>query len=547
MTFIPSVLSIIDNNNTTTSNLGPNSGFTGSFSNTNGYNILSLSISSDQGSSIGGVNISFANNSSGSGSQNYYSETYYPNSKYSKSFQIPASNYLLSYTNGSTATTNLNIVSRLETSSAGPVGTVDNLYSNTQDSMVDAFNKLRVSNPFTLIDVKIPGVTGPNNVVNNDLTLTYSSTGTFSHTPNFGFVTLSGTGVGKQINQTRKYNTYQPGKSTLILMTGIIRPNATSSPENYIGRFGYFDQNNGLFFGSDGAGNVSVNVRNGGSDNSIPQSSWNVDKLDGSGNSGFTLDFTSTQLFAIDFEWLGIGRIRFGFYIYGKIYYCHQVDNVNVLLAPYMRTANLPIRFELEGTSGALGSATIRQICATSMSEGGYNPIGYPFSFGTGAITLPIAPSQYIPLIALSGLNKVSGQTGNYYHQNIIPTALSLVDIANNAASQIRARMYISPTDLTLSSGSVTWSQTSPYSIASIGTFPSGSTITGPTSNFVDVFQDFIAGRFNTNFADLDDFFNYFFHITSDVNNVANILVIEAKSILSTPSLYASLNWQEEY
>lgn len=545
MTFIPSVLSVIDNNNSTSLDLGPNGGFTGSsWSNTNGYNVLSLSISSNQNSAVGGINIAFANSSSGTGSQNYYSETYYTNTKYSKSFVIPAGYYRLTYNNGPSGTTGLNIVSRLETSSAGPVGTVDNLYSNTQDSMFDAFNKLRVSNPFTLIDVKIPGVTGGNDVVNNNLTLAYSSTGSYTHTPNFGYVTLSGSGVGKQISQTRKYNTYQPGKSTLVLMTGILQPAASSTPSNYIGRFGYFDEGNGLYFSCDGAGNVSVNVRNGGSDTSISQSSWNVDKMNGTGNSGFNLDFTKTQLFVIDFEWLGIGRIRFGFYIYGKIYYCHQVDNVNILSQPYMRSPNLPLRYELEGLIGAGGTATIRQICGTAISEGGYNPIGYPFSFGTGSFT---PGADYTPLIALSGLNRVSGQTGSYYHQNIIPTALSLVDVGNNAASQIRARMYISPTGLNLSSGSVTWSQTSPYSVASIGTFPSGSTINGPTSNFVDVYQDFVAGRANVNFTSLDDFLNFFFHITSDINNVPNILVIEAKSILNTPSLYATLNWQEEY
>ena len=544
MTFIPSILSTIDNNNSITTTLSSGSSFTGSWTSTNGYNIVSLSISSDQNSAVGGIIISFANSNSGTGASNYYTETYYANSKYSKSFQIPAGYFRLTYTNGGSSAS-INLVSRLETTTTGPVGTVENMYSNMQDSMVDAFGKLRVSNPFTLIDVKMPGVTGPNNVVNNDLTLCYSSTGTYSHTPNFGFMTLSGTGVGKQINQTRKYNTYQPGKSTLVLLTGIIKPDASSTPSNYIGRFGYFDNNNGLFFACDGNGNISVNVRDGGIDNSIPQSSWNVDKLNGSGNSGFTLDFSNTQLFVIDFEWLGIGRIRFGFYIYGKIYYCHQVDNVNVLNKPFMRTPNLPLRYELEGTAGAGGSASIRQICGTVMSEGGYNPIGHPFSFGTGAFGL--VTSAFRPMIALSGLNLVSGQTGNYYHQNIIPTSFSVTDSSANSLSLVRARMYLSPTGLNLSSGSVTWSSTSPYSIASIGTFPSTSNIIGPTGNFIDVYQDFIGGRGSVNFRDLDDILNYFFQITSDINNVPNILVFEAKSLVGTPSLYASVNWQEEY
>jgi hypothetical protein len=549
MTFIPSVLSTIDNNNSTTSNLGPNGEYSGSsWSNTNGYNILSLSINSNQDSAIGGINISFANSNSGTGASNYYTETYYANSKYSKSFQIPAGNYRLTYTNGPTGTTDLNIVSRLETNSAGPVGSIDNLYSNTQDSMMDAFNKLRVSNPFTLIDVKVPGQTGGNDFVNSNLNLCYSSTGNYTNTPNLGFMTLSGTGVGKQINQTRKYNTYQPGKSTLVLLTGIIQPEVTDTPSQYIGRFGYFDSKNGLFFACDGNGDISVNVRNEGDlDISIPQSDWNVDKMNGNGNSGFNLDFSKTQLFVIDFEWLGIGRIRFGFYVYGKIYYCHQVNNINVLDKPYMKTANLPIRYELEGISGALGTASIRQICATSISEGGYNPIGHPFSFGlTG--TISTNQTEFRPLFALSGLNRVSGQTGNYYHQNIIPTSFSIVDTSNNNASLIRARMFLSPTDLTLTNGSISWKQTSSYSIASIGTFSGvNTTINSPTTNFFNVYQDIVAGRSFVNLTDLTQVFNYFFHITSDINNNANILVFEALGLSANTSLYATLNWQEEY
>ena len=69
--------------------------------------------------------------------------------------------------------------------------------------------------------------------------------------------------------------------------------------------------------------------------------------MDGTGTSGYNIDFTKSQLYVIDFEWLSVGRIRFGFYIFGKIYYCHQISNFNELDEPYMKTANLPIRYEI--------------------------------------------------------------------------------------------------------------------------------------------------------------------------------------------------------
>jgi len=113
-------------------------------------------------------------------------------------------------------------------------------------------------------------------------------------------------------------------------------------------RIGYFDNSNGLFFQYDtSSSTISVVLRNTTTDTPIPQSSWNIDKMDGTGVSGITLNFTKAQLFVIDFEWLSVGRIRFGFYIFGRINYCHQITNLNELTNPYMLSPNLPSRYEI--------------------------------------------------------------------------------------------------------------------------------------------------------------------------------------------------------
>jgi hypothetical protein len=73
-------------------------------------------------------------------------------------------------------------------------------------------------------------------------------------------------------------------------------------------------------------------IRKGGVDNEIvPQSQWNVDRLDGTGPSKVNIDFTKSQIFVTDYQWLGVGRVRFGFYAYGKIHYCHQILNIKSL------------------------------------------------------------------------------------------------------------------------------------------------------------------------------------------------------------------------
>jgi hypothetical protein len=78
-----------------------------------------------------------------------------------------------------------------------------------------------------------------------------------------------------------------------------------------------------------------------------PQSAWNIDKADGTGASLFTLDLTKMQMFYMDYTWYGAGGIRFGFKNNrGEIIYCHRIPNNNVAQEAYMRSGNLPARYE---------------------------------------------------------------------------------------------------------------------------------------------------------------------------------------------------------
>ena len=82
-------------------------------------------------------------------------------------------------------------------------------------------------------------------------------------------------------------------------------------------------------------------------DTRIPQSSWNIDKMDGTGTSGYNLDLTKMQMFYIDYTWYGAGAIRYGFRATnGQVTYCHRIVNNNVNAEAYMRSGNLPARYE---------------------------------------------------------------------------------------------------------------------------------------------------------------------------------------------------------
>jgi hypothetical protein len=97
--------------------------------------------------------------------------------------------------------------------------------------------------------------------------------------------------------------------------------------------------------------------------------------MDGSGPSGITIDLTKTQIFCVDFEWLGVGRVRFGFVVDGQIIYCHELLNANALSEVYMSTPNLPLRYEISN-DGSGSSASMDHICTSIISEGGTQDLG---------------------------------------------------------------------------------------------------------------------------------------------------------------------------
>ena len=79
-----------------------------------------------------------------------------------------------------------------------------------------------------------------------------------------------------------------------------------------------------------------------------PQSSWNIDKMDGTGASLMTLDLTKMQMLYMDYTWYGAGGIRFGFKNNrGEVVYCHRIPNNNVNTEAYMRSGNLVARYEV--------------------------------------------------------------------------------------------------------------------------------------------------------------------------------------------------------
>lgn len=225
----------------------------------------------------------------------------------------------------------------------------------------DAFGRLRVSQSHTLFDSKQLYDKAPlfwDEVIDN-----VSGNAASTHSVVDADVTMHVESGDSIIRQTFARFNYQPGKSQLVLFTGVLGVH----PSGVTARMGYFDENNGLFLESvDGV--IAFVERKDGVDTKFIQSSWSKDKLDGTGLSGVTIDFSKIQLFWFDLEWLGVGTVRYGFLSDGAFLAAHHSHHANLVERVYISTPNLPLRYELSSTGP---TAEMHHNCSTVIVEGG--------------------------------------------------------------------------------------------------------------------------------------------------------------------------------
>jgi len=383
----------------------------------------------------------------------------------------------------------------------------------------DAFGRQRVSNPLTIFDSA--NIMSKNNLFDEDLT----GSGTVTYTANKSTVNLNVTTASgdKVIRQSKRVMSYQPGKSLLILNTFVM-----NTPEADLKqKVGTFDANNGIFFYADGTTLKIVRrtyVTGSAVDTEISQSSWNGDKLDGTGASGYDLNVDKATILFTDYEWLGMGAVRVGFVIDGSFIVAHTFKNANDLTTVYMQTANLPIRYEIETTGTISGTATLQQVCSTAMIEGGYAPEGLRQSIGTAS---------------LSGVNLTTA--GTYYNLATIriksgrPYAVIIpIDIAASAISnsdfQIELRLNATP--------STAFSYTS-YSDNVEYDLTGTTTITGGTV----VGQAYLSGKGANNLQFAQDGFNFAYQLGQTIAGSSDTLTLCAKGGSNGDDICGTLKW----
>jgi len=289
---------------------------------------------------------------------------------------------------------------------------------------LDAFGRLRVSEPFTLFDSSHRY--SDNNLWSTGTTGTAAAT--FSADEGLVNLTVGSANNDEVLRETTKVFAYQPGKSLLVMNTFVMGPAKAGLRQ----RVGYYGAANGFYIEREGSSAYFVersSVTGVVTNTQVAQANWNQDTLDGTGPSGITLDLSKSQILYMDIEWLGLGTARRGFIIDGVFVPAHNFNHANLTTTTYITTASLPLRYEMKNTAATTGASTLKQVCSTVISEGGFALTGLQQAIGT-PITAPTSlatAGTFYPVVSLR-----LKTSPNRLDAIIVLTAASILALTNN-------------------------------------------------------------------------------------------------------------------
>ena len=147
-------------------------------------------------------------------------------------------------------------------------------------------------------------------------------------------------------------------------------------------------------------------------DTRVPQNQWSIDTCDGSGPTGYNLDLSRIQMAYIDYSWYGAGKIRFGFKTgEGQVQYVHEFVHNNIFYESYLRSGNLPARYEVVTYS---------------------NPTYIPFLFHWGTSVIMDGRFDDDNAYLFTGSSQaltISGTTAKSYSASAVNTTTNLITI----------------------------------------------------------------------------------------------------------------------
>lgn len=222
-----------------------------------------------------------------------------------------------------------------------------------------------------------------------------------------------------------------------------------------------------------GAANLSNVIVSKTTELRIPQSQWNIDRLDGAGPSGFTIDLSRMQMFYMDYSWYGAGFIRWGVRgATGDVIYCHKLINNNINYDAYMRSGNLPARYE---------AATFARtsLLTSTMSNTDTTINVSDHSNWATAGTIWVRNASQSEFINYTGKSQVASLTGTTVSGSAVISMASTTGVVVGQYVQGTGIPYGATVQSIATNTSVTISQVATFSATSTIIF--GPTLTGLT------------------------------------------------------------------
>lgn len=398
---------------------------------------------------------------------------------------------------------------------------------NPSGTASDAFGRSRVSQPITLFD------SSHRYRDNGHWATKVTGTGDATFVPDEGSVDLTvGDASGDEvIRETIKAFSYQPGKSLQIMTTFVMG----EEKENLRQRVGYFGSENGLYLERDGSTTYFVkrsNTSGSVTNTRVPQSEWMYDTLDGNGPSGLVLDMDKGHILWMDIEWLGLGTVRMGFVINGEFIHCHSFHHSNIVTTTYITTASLPLRLEMTNTGATISPSTFKQICATVISEGGYQLNGNQTAVGTPIATpKSLATSgTFYPVVSLR-------LKEGFEDAIVIISAASLLGLGNGPVYEWR---IVEGSTITTAS----WTSGGDTSSVEYTTSGTAMTMTSQTKTLASGYIQSTNQSGGGITLTKDALFK--FQLCRDsLNGTRRTITLAVTSNTNTTSVYGSLDWEE--
>lgn len=383
----------------------------------------------------------------------------------------------------------------------------------------DMFGRTKISEAFTLFDSQ------HRYQESGDYSDSTTAGGSTSYDANESavFMNLTTASGAEVTRETRRIFPYQPGKSLQVMQTFVFAP----AQANLRQRAGYFTRQNGVYLEQDGDQISFVrrtSVSGSVEEIRVPQSSWNVDKLDGTGPSDVRLDLTKAQILFSEYEWLGVGSVRIGFAIDGYFIICHQFNHANYIDSVYMTTAALPARLEITNTGTTAAPSTMKQICTTVISNGGYFR---PTNQSLAVRQTATVGTAFYPLVSI---RMAEGRTDSV----VIPYGIDILPITGDDFEWALIR------NATLTGG--TWVTSAPKNNVEYNI-----TGTGLTGGLLLSEGFFSATNQSTNAVTVSDSKNFVYQLgrSNAATPVSDTITLAARVTSGTGSVKTALSWED--